>query len=245
MAAVSRQCAAWATDGGHSHEYHDKTYFPGHAAGGRGGAHRQSGAGDGRAVQLFRPGAGVPAAGRAESGRRRRGEKRDGLSPCAAVPPVPYHMGAGGRHGGVRHTGRCGNHGEPRPAAGDTAGAGCRRGREQPVQQYAAAENRVLRPAAAGRHGAASVRRPGDGGGAGAEHAAAHSAGAGGGADPVGRAGRAAGTAYHRAAEPAGSGASAGKRYLRGAGAAAAAHGAPAPPDRPADGRAAAAVGGV
>lgn len=56
---------------------------------------------------------------------------------------------------------------------------------------------------------AASVRRPGDGGGAGAEHAAAHSAGAGGGADPVGRAGRAAGTAYHRAAEPAGSGASA------------------------------------
>ena len=47
------------------------------------------------------------------------------------------------------------------------------------------------------------------------------------------------------AAEPAGSGASAGERYLRGAGAAAAAHGAPAPPDRPADGRAAAAVGGV
>ena len=201
----------WATGGGRSHEHHDKAYFPRHAAGGRGGAHRQPDAGDGCAVQLFRPGAGVPAAGRAESGGGGRGAERHGLSQKAEIRPVPHHMAARGRRGAVRHAGGRGEHGEPRPAAGGAAGAGHRRGREQPVQRHAAAKDGVLRQAPAGRHGAASVRRPGNGGGAGAEYAPAHPAGAGGGADPVRRAGVPAGAAHHGAAEPTGSGASAGK----------------------------------
>lgn len=44
----------------------------------------------------------------------------------------------------------CLRHGEPRPAAGGAAGPGLRRGREQPVQQYPAAKDGILRQAAAG-----------------------------------------------------------------------------------------------
>ena len=103
--------------------------------------------------------------------------------------------------------GRCRQHGEPRPAAGGAAGADHRRGREQPLQCHAAGENTVLRPATAGRHGAAIVGHPRHLGRAAAVHAPAAAAGAGGGADPVRRAGRAGVPPHRRAAEPAGSGA--------------------------------------